>query len=257
MIFVCGLTMYRRSERKRTQTSRANSGHATAAVKKAKHQHSDVSIEREDHMTVDKWTKLWKEDKTNHTPKLCTMFTKHVDKLINSRERVKTFVPLCGKAVEIKWLWDKGHEVVGVNCGDKALKEFFEENKIGYSVVNIPAVKGKLYKSEDGRIRLYCCDFYQFNSAIESGFGAVWDHSGSLIAVDLAEQEKYVDIIKSLMGEKCVNLTVLDELSVNYDKIRTWFTDGFRVEASDHAKADRNLKSFGIKGHQLYTIFKI
>ncbi|VDI52776.1 Hypothetical predicted protein [Mytilus galloprovincialis] len=193
--------MYRRSERKRTQTDRPNSGIASAAAKKAMHQHSDVVIK------TNKSTKLWKEDKTIHTPKLCTMFTKHVDKMLNNREKIKIFVPHCGKAVEIKWLWDKGHEV--------------------------------------------------FSSAIESGFGAVWDHSCSLIASDLAKQEKYVAIIKSLMGGKCVNLTVLDELSVNYDKIKTWFTDGFRVESRDYAKADKHLKSFGIKGHQLYTIFKI
>ncbi|XP_063447789.1 probable thiopurine S-methyltransferase [Mytilus trossulus] len=249
--------MYRRSERKRKQTDRAYSGVASAAAKKAKHQHSDVAIKMENQIGVDNSTKLLKQDKSIHIPKLCTMFTKHVDKMINSREKIKAFVPLCGKAVEIKWLWEKGHEVVGVNSGEKALKEFFEEYKIRYSIVKIPAVKGKLYKSYDGRIRLYCCDFYQFSSAIESEFGAVWDHSGSLIASDLTEQEKYVDIIKSLMGEKCVNLTVLDQLSVNYDKIMTWFTDGFRVEASDYAKSDKTLKSFGIKGHQLYTIFKI
>ncbi|CAG2201483.1 TPMT [Mytilus edulis] len=132
--------MYRRSERKRTQTDRTNSGIASAAAKKAKHQHSDVAIK------TDKSTKLWKEDKTIHTPKLCTMFTKHVDKMLNNREKIKIFIPHCGKAVEIKWLWDKGHEVVGVNCGEKALKECFEDNKIGYSIVKIPAVKGNYIK---------------------------------------------------------------------------------------------------------------
>ncbi|XP_063397377.1 probable thiopurine S-methyltransferase [Mytilus trossulus] len=214
----------------------------------------------EENMTVDMWAKAWEEGKTSHLPELCNVFTKHFDKMLNSRKKVKCFVPLCGKAVEMKWLWDKGHEVVGVECGEVALKEFFEENKIGCSLVQIPELKGKLYKSDDGRIRLYCCDFYLFNSTIEGEFGAVWD-SGALNAINATDQEKYVAIIKSLMGNKCVNLTVIDdvtdwEISVNYDKMKTWFNDGFSVEANDYVKANKSLESFGIKGQQLYIISK-
>ncbi|XP_063397379.1 probable thiopurine S-methyltransferase [Mytilus trossulus] len=213
-------------------------------------------------VTVDEWAKLWKDGKTDfHISDLCPMFTKHVDKLLNNRKKVKTFVPLCGKAVEMKWLWEKGHEVVGIECGEEALKEFFEENKIVYSIVEVPAVKGKLYKSDDGRIRLYCCDFYLFNSAIESEFGAIWD-SGALNAINATDQEKYVAIIKSLMGNKCVNLTVIDdatewEIPVNFDKMKTFFKDGFSVEANDYVEGDEKLKSFGIKGQQLYTISRL
>ncbi|CAG2201482.1 TPMT [Mytilus edulis] len=184
------------------------------------------------------------------------MFTKHVDKMLNSREKVKTFVPFCGKVVEMKWLWDKGHEVVGVECGEEAIKDFFTENKIDYSIVEVPEVKGKLYKSDDGRIRLYCCDFYLFNSAIQSDFEAVWD-SGALNAVNLDDQEKYVNIIKSLIGNKCINLTVADELSVTCEKLRNWFNGGFRVVESDFMKPDEKLESFDFTGLHLYTISKI
>ncbi|CAC5361197.1 TPMT [Mytilus coruscus] len=209
-------------------------------------------------VTVDEWRKLWKDGKTDFvTQELSSMFTKHVDKMLNSREKVKTFVvPFCGKVVEMKWLWDKGHEVVGVECGVEAIKDFFAENKIDYSMVEVPEVKGELYKSDDGRIRLYCCDFFKFYSGIESDFEAVWD-SHALNAVNLDDQEKYVNIIKSLMGNKCINLTVTDELSVNCEKLRKWFNNGFRVEESDFLKADEKLESFGFTGFHLYTIYKI
>ncbi|VDI52775.1 thiopurine S-methyltransferase [Mytilus galloprovincialis] len=208
-------------------------------------------------VTVDEWRQLWKDGKTDFiNPELSPMFTKHVDKMLNSREKVKTFVPFCGKVVEMKWLWNKGHEVVGVECGEEAIKDFFTENKIDYSIVEVPEVKGKLYKSDDGRIRLYCCDFYLFNSAIQSSFEAVWD-SGALNAVNLDDQEKYVNIIKSLMGNKCINPTVADELSVTCEKLRNWFNGGFRVVESDFMKPDEKLESFGFTGLHLYTISKI
>ena len=93
-------------------------------------------------------------------------------------------------------LYDAGHTVVGVEVAEKALRDFFTENNMEYTVkkVNksnahvykVSKVKKKiiplcrtrnypcpgkieknlmtviLFQSSDGRIRLYCMDFYDF-----------------------------------------------------------------------------------------------
>ena len=207
------------------------------------------------------WAKMWTEGKTDfHSDKLCDFFIKHVAMLINDRQGIKIFVPLCGKAVEMKWLWENGHEIVGVECGEVALKQFFEEQKIEFSVDEIPSIEGKLYKSKDNKIRPYCCDMYKFSSSVECGFDAVWD-CGALNAINLDDQEKYIHIIKSIMGDNCINLTIIDdvvdwEIPVNFEKLKIWFKDGYIVTSSDYIPANDELKSLGIKGQQLYCIAK-
>jgi len=48
--------------------------------------------------------------------------------LPTGRERV--FVPLCGKSVDMAWLAQRRHSVVGVDVAQPALKSFFTENAI-------------------------------------------------------------------------------------------------------------------------------
>jgi len=40
----------------------------------------------------------------------------------------RVLVPLCGKAVDLQWLADRGHEVVGVEIIVRAKEEFFREH---------------------------------------------------------------------------------------------------------------------------------
>lgn len=49
------------------------------------------------------------------------------------------FLPLCGKAGDIIWLYNKGHRVMGIEGSAKAINEFFTENQIPFSIVNISA----------------------------------------------------------------------------------------------------------------------
>ncbi|ELT90016.1 hypothetical protein CAPTEDRAFT_225489 [Capitella teleta] len=137
---------------------------------------------------------------------LCVFLLKHASTLkagatllTQGRKQQKIFVPLCGKSLDMKWLLDEGHTIVGVEYVPKAVMEFFKEQNIQYTVHEVPAISGTLYKSSDGRLRLYCCDFFTFNSEIESGFDAVWDRA-SFVAIPADRQIEYADIILSLMS---------------------------------------------------------
>ena len=47
-------------------------------------------------------------------------------------KEIRFFVPLCGKSVDMKYLIEAGFEVVGCEGVEKAVVEFFEENKIDF-----------------------------------------------------------------------------------------------------------------------------
>ncbi len=48
-----------------------------------------------------------------------------------ARSGDQVFVPLCGKSLDILWLLEQGHEIVGVELSSVAVEALFEENGIG------------------------------------------------------------------------------------------------------------------------------
>ncbi|XP_056018021.1 probable thiopurine S-methyltransferase isoform X2 [Ostrea edulis] len=143
------------------------------------------------------------------------LLEKHIDKLINGRQRIKIFVPLCGKSVDMKWLWDQGHTIIGVESVRSAVEEFFKEQSIKYTVSDLPDIGGSVFTSEDERMKLYCCDLFKFNSKLEGGMNAVWDR-GSIVAINRDERQRYAELLTSLLSPDCRYL--LDTLE--YDETK-------------------------------------
>ncbi|XP_061196137.1 probable thiopurine S-methyltransferase [Saccostrea echinata] len=79
------------------------------------------------------WFKAWDENDIGfHRDNIDPFLSKYIDRLINGRKNIKIFIPLCGKTVDIEWLWELGHTVIGVELARKALEEFPEEHSISY-----------------------------------------------------------------------------------------------------------------------------
>ncbi|XP_070840787.1 probable thiopurine S-methyltransferase isoform X1 [Chaetodon trifascialis] len=165
-------------------------------------------------MVLGEWEDRWKEDKIGfHQAEVNPMLEKNLDKVLAGRTGVRFFFPLCGKAVDMKWLADMGHSVVGVEISEKAIKQFFEECNLTYSEEPVAAIPGaKVYKSSEKNISLYQCDLYNFSSSIEGQFGAIWDR-GALVAINPKDREKYAALLISLMAKDCRYL--LDTLLYN------------------------------------------
>ncbi|KAK7495851.1 hypothetical protein BaRGS_00012841 [Batillaria attramentaria] len=141
-------------------------------------------------MQPDDWIKEWNDGNiTFHKTYIHPLLEKYLDKMMNGRENMKIFFPLCGKALDMKWLADKGHTVVGVEAAQKAIEEFFTEQGLNYTTEDAPACNGKLFQSEDKRLRLYCCDFYGFSQDVEGQFGGIWDRA-ALEAINRQDRRK-------------------------------------------------------------------
>ncbi|XP_062266455.1 probable thiopurine S-methyltransferase isoform X2 [Platichthys flesus] len=165
-------------------------------------------------MALGEWEERWQTDRIGfHQPHVHKLLEENVDKVLAGRTGVRFFFPLCGKAVDMKWLADMGHTVVGVEISEKAIKQFFEENNLTYSEEPVAAAPGaKVFKSSEKNISLYQCDLFNFSSSIEGEFGAIWDR-GALVAINPRDREKYASLIISLMAKDCRYL--LDTLQYN------------------------------------------
>lgn len=159
-----------------------------------------------------KWEEIWKEGTMDfHRTDVTYPLRNNIDKLMAGRSRI--LVPLCGKSVDMKWLADQGHFVVGIEGVPKACDDFFKENGITYTVDVVPEIPdGKLYKSEDGKISIYCSDIFLLNKNIIGQFDVILDKA-SLTAVSAEDREQYISLLKSV----CKTGTRMLVMVVEYD----------------------------------------
>uniref|UniRef100_A0A8C7Z3E0 thiopurine S-methyltransferase n=1 Tax=Oryzias sinensis TaxID=183150 RepID=A0A8C7Z3E0_9TELE len=170
-------------------------------------------------MALGEWEERWQQDRIGfHQPTVHRMLEKNLDKVLNGRTGVRFFFPLCGKAIDMKWLADQGHSVVGVEISEKGIQQFFEENNMTFSEEPVPEIPGaKVFRNPEKNISLYQCDLFQFSSSIAGRFGGIWDR-GSLVAINPKDREKYAALIVSLMDQDCRYL--LDTFLYNPDQYR-------------------------------------
>ncbi|XP_013388818.1 probable thiopurine S-methyltransferase [Lingula anatina] len=149
------------------------------------------------------WKSKWKEGQPIwHRNVVHQLLLKNLGRLLAGKKNAKIFFPLCGKSLDMKWLADQGHTVVGVEASEIAVQSFFTENDIQYTVTDIPVIDGKLYQDPDNKIRIYVGDFFNFSKEIDGDFDGIWDR-GSLGSIAIEDRERYIKLIVSLMSAEC------------------------------------------------------
>lgn len=148
-----------------------------------------------------------------HEKNIHPLLAEFLNEMLAGRTKLNIFFPLCGKAVDMKWLADMGHNIVGVDVSEIGLKEFFADHNIPYTeeaVAEIP--EAKVFKSASGNISLYCCSIYDISDLVIGKFDGMWDR-GAMVAVNPRDRERYVNVMLSLMAKDCHYLLV----TVEYD----------------------------------------
>merc|ERR1719370_1296907 len=122
---------------------------------------------------------------------------------------------------------------VGCEGVEQACTEFFSENSIEYSRSPIEGVDGTLFTSNDGRIRLYQCDFLALTSDIvATKFDAVWDVQ-ALVSINPRDRKQYARTVRSLLADQFRYLLVTIEYepfahlgrphSISYNAVKELF----------------------------------
>ncbi|KGL84609.1 Thiopurine S-methyltransferase, partial [Tinamus guttatus] len=168
-----------------------------------------AAAQRHRAVPAEEWLQKWAAGKTGfHQEHGHPLLKKYLDVLLNGRNGLRIFFPLCGKAVEMKWLADLGHRVVGAEISEQALREFFSEQGLPYREEPVPGIPGaKVLQSTSGNISLYCCSIYDLSSAVVGKFDGVWDR-GALVAVNPCDRERYASLMISLMEKNSSYLLV-------------------------------------------------
>ena len=60
--------------------------------------------------------------------------------------KIRIFLPLCGKAGDLNWLYQAGHTVLGVEGVPFVVEQFFRENKIEHEKTSMQDINGWKFK---------------------------------------------------------------------------------------------------------------
>jgi len=90
----------------------------------------------------------------------------------------RVFVPLCGKSLDMVWLVERGHRVLGVELSELAVRQFFEERGL---VPEVHTTAAGLHHVA-GPYELIVGDAFALDAAVLADCAAVYDRA-ALIAL--------------------------------------------------------------------------
>lgn len=95
----------------------------------------------------------------------------------------------------MKWLYDEGCRVTGIEYCESAIRQFFKEQNLEFDVLTIDKIQ--VFQTPDHRLRLICCDIFSLNSEICGKVDAIWDRGG-LVAIEKEFRKRYAALMQSL-----------------------------------------------------------
>ena len=185
---------------------------SSSSIKQNKRQKVQQSSHKQNkrQKTEQSWLDMWEhdEDPVFHFRGVHPSLKTYIGELTGSKEKCRIFVPLCGKSLDMVWLADKGHSVVGVEISQTGITDFFEENSLEYTVEETCVAMAPhgvhVYRAKTKDITIFHCSIFQFCTEVAGGkFDGVWGR-GTLTAMSFSGEEdmrKYVDVVSSLLSE--------------------------------------------------------
>ncbi|MFK7823579.1 MAG: thiopurine S-methyltransferase [Oligoflexales bacterium] len=149
-----------------------------------------------------------------------------------AKDRRPVFVPLCGKTLDMNYLANYGHKVIGVELSEQAIKEFFQGLDLKPQIISDSGFK--VYEANSYKI--YCGDIFEIKFDF-SIIAYVYDRA-CYIALDHKDRKKYCHwLIKNLPHVNMLHLSIeFDHLtagppySITKQEIERGFSSSFNLE---------------------------
>jgi len=139
------------------------------------------------------WRARWQnKDIGFHQPVIHELLQKHWPQL-GLAANSQVFVPLCGKSLDMVWLAEQGHRVIGAELSEIAIDDFFAERGLEPAVREV----GKFLVKSAGAYELWCGDIFELPSDAVSGVAGVYDRA-ALVAFPAGLQRRYAAKLKEL-----------------------------------------------------------
>ncbi|CAB3983322.1 RNA-directed DNA polymerase from transposon X-element [Paramuricea clavata] len=176
--------------------------------------------------------------------------------LTDGKQNRRILVPFCGKSLDLLWLVKQGHTVIGIEIIQKAIDDFFKENNIAH-VKNTIDGNGHCYMAFDGKLKIFDCDYFKFNSSLAGGkVDAIWD-CNALGAISPHYWAEYLHISLEILdvrhGRILLQACLYDQdefpgppYSVPKEELSRLLGDSYELELLNRKPAEELRARFGL-----------
>ncbi|WP_167631679.1 thiopurine S-methyltransferase [Mariprofundus ferrooxydans] len=181
------------------------------------------------------WIQSWRDRRIDFHQSVVNPLMKQFWPSLKLAPGSRVFVPLCGKSLDMTWLAQQGHNVIGVELSAIAVKAFFREN--GLRPVKRKVGQFTLWRH--GRLSILCGDYFALSKAEIGAFDMVYDRA-ALTALSEHDRRLYVAQLTRLVPEniRVMLLTIEDAAedatlsqAVGVDtEITSLFSAGFDID---------------------------
>ncbi|MFK7800444.1 MAG: thiopurine S-methyltransferase [Anaerolineae bacterium] len=193
------------------------------------------------------WLNVWENGNLNfHNSKTNPFLMKFWPRL-GLKPGDPAFVPLCGKTLDMIWLAEQMHPVIGVELSPLAAEAFFDENDIDANV----SAAGPFSVWQGGDIELYVGDFFNLTAEHVQDVRGVFDRA-AMVALPETMRQDYARHLAEILpaGAKILLFSfeyVQEEKpgpphSVPYIEIRRLFESRFLIERLDQRELIKKAK---------------
>lgn len=138
-------------------------------------------------MEAEFWLERWRDGRTHfHQERVTPLLQKYWPQLALPAGST-VLVPLCGKSLDMLWLAQQGHRVLGVELSEVAITQFFSEHQL--TPVVHESAQGRHHVA--GNIELICGDIFALEDATLAACAGAYDRA-ALIALPPAMRARYV-----------------------------------------------------------------
>jgi thiopurine S-methyltransferase len=144
------------------------------------------------------WRQCWRDQQTDFHQKEINRFLARFWHGLDLVPGSRVFVPLCGKSLDMIWLAQQGHEVIGLELSSIAVRAFFRENNLQASRFEI----GQFTVWQSGRISILCGDYFSASRTDLGNIDVVYDRA-ALTALPEEIRRRYVAHLKVIIPPAC------------------------------------------------------
>ena len=199
------------------------------------------------------WHERWATNDIGfHLGKTNPMLLKHWPSLQSKPEDV-IFVPLCGKSLDLIWLTNQVKQVIACELSQRAIDEFFSENKITPQI----SQHARYIKYQYENLTVFCGDFFDLKPADLQSCTLIYDRA-SLIAFPLSMRQQYVDQLDQLFPQPHKRLLITLQydqslmqgppFSISIEAVNQLFSARHRCRCVESCSVIEQFKRFKDKG---------
>lgn len=145
-------------------------------------------------MDAEFWHERWKTGSTRFDqPRVHPLLIEQWQRQIGTGAGA-VFVPLCGRSIDMEWLAERGHRVIGNELSPIAVADFFERRHLTPDV----RTEGALAVHAAAGYELWCGDFFDMRPMTLDGVAAVYDRA-SLVALPPEMRRRYADHMSAIL----------------------------------------------------------